>query len=293
MAVLRSYLFAPGSREDLVAKVFDAGADAVVLDLEDAVPADQKARAREFVATEIDRRSSRLCSAIFVRINPVSASMWEEDLHTGVRRGVSGIRMSKVEDATDVQHVDSVVSRLESERGLAPGLIELALTLESARGIEGATALAGASERVRNLCFGAADFCADVGSEPSPSERETLYARSRMVISSRVADLDPPIAAAYTRLNDDEGLRRTCESSRRLGFFGRSCLHPRQLPAVNAAFMPRPDELERARLIVEAWQQAIEAGFATAKTLDGAFVDPATLRQSQRLLLLASRFQGR
>jgi citrate lyase subunit beta/citryl-CoA lyase len=291
MAFLRSFLFAPGSREDLLGKVFDAGADAVVLDLEDAVPQDQKLRARELVAAAIDRRASPPGPAVFVRINSVGTALWEADLAAAVRRGVSGIRLPKVEYAADVQHADRMLGMLELQRGLAPGTIELALTLESARGIESSTALAEASGRVRNLCFGAADFVADVGAESSPSESETLYARSRMVISSRLAGLDPPIAAAFTSLHDDEGLRESCEASRRLGFFGRSCLHPRQVPVVNTAFEPRPEDLDRARRIVGAWQQAANAGLATVKTADGWFVDPATLRQARALLSLASRFR--
>jgi citrate lyase subunit beta / citryl-CoA lyase len=289
MSLLRSYLFAPGNREDLLRKVLVSGADAAVLDLEDAVPADQKSQARALVAEALAAPGVAPRPRVFVRINGVATAEWEADLKAVVRPGLAGIRMPKVESASEVHRVDTVLGRLEAERGLGVSTVQLTLAIESAQGVEAAVELARASARVRNLCFGAADFAADVGADPSEDERETLFARSRLVLASRVARLDPPIAPVHTRIDDDEGLRASCEAARRLGFFGRSCVHPRQVPLVNAAFQPDDAAVARARSIVNAFERASRAG-SGATTLRGEFVDQAVLRRARGVLAIAEGF---
>ncbi len=283
-------MFAPGNREDLLDKVFAAGADAVVLDLEDAVPAAHKARARELVASTLERRTGQESPCAFVRINALDTDLWQADVSAAVRPGVTGLRVAKAESPADVANLDQWVSRMEGERGMTIGAIEFTLAIESAVGIERATELAASSPRVKNLCFGAADFGADVGADPSPSGHETLFAQSRIVVSSRVAGLDPPIASVHTSLDDERGLRETSEAARRLGFFGRSCVHPRQVAIVNAVFTPAPDAIEHARQLILRYESAVTQGIGATTAAGGEFVDPAVLRRARAVLSLATRF---
>jgi citrate lyase subunit beta/citryl-CoA lyase len=173
---------------------------------------------------------------------------------------------------------------------MAIGAIELTLAVESAVGVERATELASSSPRVKNLCFGAADFCADVSADPTPSGHETLFAQSRIVLSSRVAGLDPPIASVYTRLDDQRGLRETSEAARRLGYVGRSCVHPRQVAIVNAVFTPGPEAIEGARRLIHAYDSALAQGIGATTAAGGEFVDPAVIRRARAVLSLAARF---
>lgn len=289
MSLLRSYLFAPGNSERLLGKVMDAGADAVVLDLEDAVPASEKARARQLVRAAVEERAGSASPAVFVRINAVDTPEWRVDLDAVICSALAGIRLPKVESAEQARAADAEIARLERERGLAAGGLELACTIETARGVLHAPAIAAACPRLRNLCFGAADFTHDVGAEPGKDEAETLFARSQLVVASRAAGIDPPVAAAYIDLPDVEGLRRSSEAARRLGFFGRTCLHPRQIAVVHAAFTPPPEAVERARRIAAAHDRAVKTGTGAVALEDGSFIDLAVARRARKLLALAEQ----
>lgn len=286
MALLRSYLFAPGNDERLLEKVFAAGADAVVLDLEDAVPPAEKDRARERVARSLAARPAGAGPRAFVRINGVASGRWEEDLQAVVCPTLAGLRVPKAESAEDLARVAAALVRAEERARLAAGSVELVATIETARGVASAAEIA-AAPRMRNLTFGAADFASDVGAEPGEDETETLLARSRLVLASRLAGIDPPVASVFTRLADDEGLRRSTEAGRRLGFFGRSCIHPRQVRVVHEVFTPGPEAVARARRIVEAFEKGVAASSGAVTTEDGQFVDLAVARRARALLALA------
>lgn len=287
MALLRSYLYAPGNDERLLGKVFTAGADAVVLDLEDAVPAGEKERARRLVGAAVRERPLGGRPALFVRINASTGPEWRADLAAVLGPAVAGIRLPKVESPDAVWRADAELTRLERRLGLRAGSVELSCTIESARGALQAAAIAAAAPRVRNLGFGAADFTQDIGAEPDDAESETLHARSLLVLASRAAGLDPPVASVHRKLADEDGLRRSSEAARRLGFFGRSCIHPRQLAIVHAAFAPRAEETARARALVDAYASAVAGGRGALLLDDGQFVDAAVVRRAEKLLELA------
>jgi citrate lyase subunit beta/citryl-CoA lyase len=286
MALLRSYLFAPGHDEKLLDKVFAAGADAVVLDLEDAVPPAEKDRARRLVAQAVASRPPGGRPRVFVRINAVDGDEWPEDVCAVVQPGVCGLRLPKAKSREQVVRVHHALREAEAARGLADGAIELACTVESARGLAAARELAG-SPRVRNLAFGATDLAADLGLLPGPEEMETLPARAELVLASRLAGLDPPIASVHTRLHDDDGLRRTTEAARRLGFFGRSVIHPRQLAVVHEVFTPAREEVAWAEAVLRAHEEAARAGSGASVAEGGQFVDAAVVRRARAVLALA------
>jgi citrate lyase subunit beta/citryl-CoA lyase len=261
----RSYLFAPGHNEKLLGRVFNVGADAVMLDLEDAVPPHAKAQARSMVADVLADRSA------WVRINAVGTELAAVDLDA-VAGLAAGIRIPKVESAGDVRWV----------RDRAPDT-PLICAIESARGILAAQEIASAPG-VRHLSLGGIDLRRDLGA--TDGNLQTLYARSHLVAVSRAAGLGPPIDSVYARLDDDAGLRAQAEFARSLGFFGKSAIHPRQLPVLHDVFTPSAEEVEWAHTVLDAFDAA--TGEAV-KLPDGEFVDLPVADRARRLLQLAGR----
>ncbi|HXC78946.1 MAG TPA: CoA ester lyase [Candidatus Acidoferrum sp.] len=261
----RSWLFAPGHDEKLLGKVFDVGADAVLLDLEDAVPAALKDHARDMVA---EVAASKRC---WVRVNRATTEECERDL-AAVAGSVAGLRLPKVESAAEVAWV--------AER--APG-IRLDCTVESARGVLMAFEIASAPACAL-LSFGALDLAADLGS--SAGERETRYARSHLVIAARSAGKPRPSDGVHPLLDDDEGLRKEAEAAKRIGFFGKSAIHPRQVPIIHEVFTPTAEELAWAQQVLWAFEQS---GGAATKTATGEFVDKPVAERAKQLLRAGQR----
>lgn len=258
----RSYLFAPGHNEKLLSRVFEAGADAVMLDLEDAVPPQAKQRARGMV---VDVLADRVA---WVRINAVGTDLAADDLNA-IRGLAAGIRIPKVESADDVQWV----------RDRAPGT-PLICAVETARGLLAAPEIATVPG-VRHLSLGGVDLRRDL--RAGDGNLQTLYARSHLVVASRAAGIAPPIDSVYTRLDDEAGLREQAEFARSLGFFGKSAIHPRQLGVLHEAFTPSAEELEWAQAVVDAFH---EADGEAVKLRDGEFVDLPVAERARRLLEL-------
>ncbi len=286
----RAHLFAPGSNERLLGKVFHAGADAVVLDLEDAVAPAAKAEARRLVARALAARAGAAWPRVAVRINGVDTSWWKDDLEAIVGPPVQVVRVPKVESSDQLSEVDLLLAQLEQRRGVPAGAIGLVATIESARGVLQAASMASVP-RLRGFAFGAADFVRDIGADPTAADLATLYARQHLVVVSRAASLDAPIASVYTRLDDLDGLRRTTEEARSLGFFGRSCIHPSQVPVIQEVFTPGPAALAAARAVLDAWQQANARGEAAFTMPDGQFVDEAVARRARAVAALADALQ--
>jgi citrate lyase subunit beta/citryl-CoA lyase len=260
--IARSYLFAPGHNAKLVEKVFTAGADAVVLDLEDAVPPDAKEQARAAVAAVIVDRSA------VVRVNEARSQECERDL-AAVAEHAAAIRIPKCETPDEVAWV--------AER--APG-VPLICAIETARGVLAAEQLA-AVDGVAHLSMGGVDLRRDL--RTSGGTMQTLYVRSHLVVVSRAAGLDPPIDSVYPHLDDDTGLREEASFANSLGFFGKGAIHPRQLPTLHEVFTPSNEQLRWARAVLAAFE---EAGHGAARLPDGEFIDLPVAQRARRLLAL-------
>jgi citrate lyase subunit beta / citryl-CoA lyase len=256
----RSWLFAPGHDEKLLAKVFDAGADAVLLDLEDAVPPRLKDRARDLVAQAASERSC------WVRVNRPLTDDCRRDI-TALAGVAKGLRLPKVEAASDVEWVAQ----------LAPG-VALDCTIESARGLLAAFDIAS-HRACTSLAYGGLDFVADLGI--AGGDQETLFARSFLVVACRAAGKPPPSDGVHVLIDDDDGLRQEAEAARRLGFFGKSAIHPRQVPIINEVFKTSPGEVAWAERVLAAFEAA---GGAATKLSDGEFVDKAVAERARRVL---------
>lgn len=288
MALNRSFLFAPGNQAHRVEKALALDADAVILDLEDSVPAPEKPAARQPVAEALARpRRGRG----YVRVNAASSPFCHGDLQATVHKGVDGVVLPKVESAAELHAVDWLLAALERERGIAEGSIDLMPLVETAIGMHRVDRILQARSlrpypgpwRVRRIAFGAADYANDVGLAPTLEEAELADGRARVVLASRAAGIENPVDSPWFLLKEPEAFRRALERSRRGGFQGRLCIHPDQIAPVNAAYLPSDEEVARAERIVAAFRQA-EAQGSAAIEVDGQMVDYPIAYRAQALL---------
>jgi citrate lyase subunit beta/citryl-CoA lyase len=289
---IRSWLYVPGNRPDRIAKALGLGADAVIIDLEDAVPDLEKGAARSAAVTAIDARAGRRTPALFVRVNVLGSALAAADIAAVVRPGLSGLRFPKCEDAATVSEACGLVDAAARTTGVPPASVAIVCGIETARGLASAAEIASADPRVLALAFGAADFARDLGLEPGPDGTETLYARSSLVVASRVAGIRPPIESVQTDIADLARLARTTRAARALGFFGRSVIHPTQIAVVNDAFTPTATEIERAREIVEAAERGAANGQGAVRSAGGEMVDAAIVKRAHDTLSLARDLAG-
>jgi len=258
----RSYLFVPGNRPDRYGKAIAAGADAVIVDLEDAVPAQDKSAARAALAAWLSPEHP-----VSIRVNGAESRWFREDLALCNAPGVAGVLLPKAERAEDVGAI--------AEHCAATTPI-LAL-IETARGFWNAQALAQAPH-VRRFIFGSIDFQVDLGIQGE--EEELLYFRSQLVLVSRIAGLEPPVDGVTTAIDDAERIRRETLRAKRLGFGAKLCIHPRQVNAVNECFEPSAEEETWARRIIEA----AEAVHGAAVSVDGKMVDRPVIARAEAIL---------
>ncbi|WDT52763.1 HpcH/HpaI aldolase/citrate lyase family protein [Streptomyces sp. G7(2002)] len=285
---LRSLLFVPGTRTDWLPKAQAAGADAVILDLEDAVPEQDRPSARAQVGEAIAQAAADAVDppALFVRINPLDGWAEAEELRTIVRPGLTGIVLPKVRHAQDVRFADRLLDWCEREQGLHRGQIALVPLLETARGLREAYDCAAAASRVAYLgaLTGAGgDVERAVGYRWSPEGTETLALRSRVLLDVRAAGSLHPVAGLWTRIADLAGLRSFAEQNRSLGYEGMMAIHPSHISVINEVFSPGPDELARCARLIAAVEEA-QANGAGAVSFEGEMVDEA-MAATARLML--------
>lgn len=293
MKPVRIILFAPGSKERVMTKALESGADAVLLDLEDSVPLASKAEARSLVAKVIDgvaaAGTGRDGPAIFVRTNAAATGLLDDDLAAIVRPGLEGIFVPKVESVSEVQNTASTLERLESAQGIKSGTVEIVLMIESALGVYRCFDLIKASPRVVSTCIGGAqdgDLQTDLGCGWSVEGTELFYARSKVLLDSRAAGIAWPLDGVYGNLNDEAGLIQDSTLSARLGYVGRTVIHPKQIAPVRQAYAVPATEVAYYQKVVSEFEAVEKAGSA-AITVDGKLVDYAMYERARRVLALA------
>ena len=291
---MRSFLFAPGNRPRMLQKVGHCGADAVILDLEDAVPISEKEATREAVRDAVGAIDT---CPVYVRINPLEAAagfsqpIGDADLAAIVRPGLAGVILPKAESPDDLRRADSLLQGLESQHGLAQGDIDVIPIIETALAIQRAYEIAASGSRVKRLAFGAGDFTRDIGVSWSRREIESQHARSTLVIASRAAGLEPPLDTVWVDLRDERGLVRSTRTARQLGFQGKMAIHPGQVEPINAVFSPTDAEVAQATRVVDAFAQAEADGLASIQ-LDGQFIDYPIVESARRVLAMAAAIKG-
>lgn len=274
---VRSLLFVPGHQGTRVDKALACGADAVIVDLEDAVPAEAKSTARANAAAARGR------GQVFVRINGVQGDLWRDDLAAVVGPGLAGIVLPKAESQAEVMEVAERVGSLARSAGLNDAAVEVLPLIESAAGVEALPAIARSSALVRRLSFGVADYSLDLGLLPVDDESPLAYIRSRLTHVSRAAGLAPPIDSVVVEVRDAARFLASARRARAFGMVGKLCLHPDQVRLAHEVFTPSEAELRWARAILGAWQEATARG-ESATTCAGEFVDGPVAARARRLL---------
>jgi len=277
---LRSLLFAPGNHARRVEKALTLPADAVILDLEDAVAISEKPATRDLVVRTF---GAERYGKLYVRVNAYSTEWCYGDIVTIARSGLDGIILPKVESADQLRSVDWLLHALERERGLPAGGIDLVPIIETALGMSNIGAIAGSGSRTRRLAFGAGDYTLDLGMTWSRDETELLPARSAVVMASRAAGIDPPLDTVWADLRDAEGFARSAVHAAALGFQGKMCIHPDQIAVTNGAFSPSDSELSWAKRVVAAFDDAEAKGLASIQ-LDGQFIDYPIVQRARQVI---------
>lgn len=274
--LFRSYLYAPGNDPRKIEKALASEADAVVLDLEDAVAPNRKEEARESVS-EVLR--SRPAKPVFVRVNAPGSALAEEDIGAISGPHLSGLRLPKTESAEAVRGVAERLETLGCEAGIQ-------CLIESALGLELAPEISRSHERVVGISLGEADLAADLGVR---DEAGLLYARSRVVATARAAGLPGPVQSVYTNVRNTDGLRQSTEVGKNLGFVGRSAIHPAQIPAINEVFTPTEEEVAEAEGLLARLEESAGKGTGAFVLEEGRFVDKAVVESARLTLALARR----
>jgi citrate lyase subunit beta/citryl-CoA lyase len=286
MDPVRSLLFVPGHRDRMLEKAPGSGADGLLYDLEDSVPAAERPTARSMLADALsgDRALPR-----YIRVNGIVDAGKDEtaaDLDAVIRPAVDGIVLPKAQSADDIAWTAAEIDRLEAERGIEAGATEIVPMIESALGVHFCYEILTASPRVSSVIVGSAqdgDLQTDLGAGWSPDGTEILYARSKILLSARAAGIDQPLDGVFLGLDDEEGLIRDCENARRLGYRGKTVIHPRQIEPVHRVFTPTDAELDYYREMIAAFEEA-ESGGAGAFNFKGKMIDRAMIRKARGLL---------
>lgn len=277
-------LFTPGNRHDLVAKAIASGTDAVIVDLEDAVPAESKDEARAGLA---ELPPSRV--PLYVRVNAGDVDVTFDDVIAAGRSGAAGVVLPKAEDPGLVREIDGVLTAVERIDGRERGVTGIVPLIESAVGVRNTYDMAAASQRVECVMFGSGeqgDLVADLGVEWTPDGVGLNYARSSVLLASRAAGIEQPMDAVFMDFRNLEALRVECELARRTGYVGKVAIHPGQLEVIHDVFTPEPAVVAEQRRIVAEFDRALAEGNA-AISIDGRMVDYAVIRVARNIIARA------
>ena len=264
----RSYLYVPGNQPDRFDKAAKSGADAVILDLEDAVSVAEKPRARTLVARYLEAGTPD--AALLVRINSDAIA---DDLDAIGDLPVDALYLAKA----SVDHLEQL------DAALGDRDTEVVALIESAAGLLEVNEIAR-HPRVRNLAIGEADLTAELGVHPSPDEHHLWPLRMQLVVASAAAGIDPPTGPVSTEFNDQAALAVSTRHLLQGGFGGRACIHPAQVPTVNAVFVPNEEDVAVAQELVRRFDEAVARGEGVITDHEGRMVDEAVVRHARRLL---------
>ncbi len=284
MQLLRSLIFVPGNRPNMLERARSFSADIIMVDLEDSVPPSEKLTARDlahdWVSTLADEGQK-----VVVRVNSLDTGLTRDEMASVVGAGLSGISLGKVDSPWDIQEAERMLGPLEARAGLEPGSVGIIPWIENAQAVVNLHQIASSSPRIMALAFGAEDYTNDLGVQRTDQGEEVYFPRAAVAVAARaarVASLDSPFVA----FRDPEGLKKDAGRARQLGYTGKFAIHPSQLDIINETFSPLPEDVEYAHQVVEAWNQA-EATGRGSLDLNGRMVDVPVVKRAQNLLALA------
>ena len=288
MELLRSLIFVPGNRPNMLERARTFNADIIMVDLEDSVPGGEKTNARRLAAEwvpELQRQGKR----VMVRVNSLDTGLTRDELAVVIGPNLYGVSIGKVASARDLTEVDRIIMPLEAAAGLAPGQVKLIPWIENARAVMMAYQIAVATPRIVAVAFGAEDYTNDMGVQRTDHGEEAYFPRAMVALAARagkVASLDTP----FVSFRDPEGLRREARQARQLGYAGKFAIHPSQIEIINDTFSPLPEDVAYARQVVDAWNQAEAAGRGSVD-LNGRMIDVPVVKRVHSLLALAEAIE--
>ena len=280
--MFRSLIFVPGNSTRFVEKAKTLAADIVCLDLEDSVPSNEKDAARKIIADALARRQE-YGGPVYVRTNSPESGLVPADLKAAVRKGLDGIVVPKVNDAREMIKIKKQLATLEKQR--KTDKIALMPSIETARGVVNAHSIAGADDRVNALVFGVFDFLHDMRLDYDESDPSGYtYARAKIPVDARAAGVNA-IDAIWQKIEDTDGLVKDAAAAKRLGYSGKSIIHPSQIEPVHKVFLPSNSEVEWAKKVVQALSEAMERGRGRgAVRLEGKMIDAVHYKQAKAII---------
>ena len=289
MRPMRSILFVPGHRESWPAKAVDAGADGVILDLEDSVPSNLKAQGRDITAASIRALAggSRKVG-VYVRVNALETGMTGDDLERVAIPGLDGVLLPKNYGPRDIIACDALISHFERRNGVEPGTIEIVVSLETAQAYAGCEQILAASPRVATLFAGTAkdaDVARSIGFQFTPEGLETLYLRSRALLAVRASGRQFSWVGLWQDLKDPEGARRFAVQNRQLGFTGMVAIHPSHIAIANEVFMTSAQDVAFYAGMIETFEKAEAQGIA-AVLYEGQHIDYAHVKTAKEVIAM-------
>jgi len=282
----RSSLILPVNVPRFVEKAYVRGADAIVLDLEDSVPTQEKASARTLVRDSL-ALAGRGGAEVLVRVNNDPALL-ADDIDASVHPGLDGLSIPKAESAAQIHDIVARIERLEGARGLTPRHLRLSLAIETSRGLLAVEEIARSSDRIATMSIGVEDYCLELGVEPSADGLELLYPVAHLVTVCKAVGVQPTgLVGSIADFRDLATFERAAQRARQLGCEGAGCIHPDQVTVLNRVFTPDPAKVEHARRVVEAFEDGVRRGTASVN-LDGKMVDVPVYKRAQVVLARAS-----
>jgi len=284
----RTLLYVPGNKPAWMEKALNYGADCLILDLEDSVPAAEKTTARSHVKAAIIALKAK-GQSVNVRINPFDTGLTLDDIEGVLCPELNGISLPKVETVADMMQLDALLTHVEKRKGMTPGSIETPLACETSKGMRNIYEIATACPRVKRVSIAAGpggDAARAIGYQWTKEGTETLFLRSRTILESRAAGIQYPTISSWWNIKDLEGLERDARFNRQLGFRGMTVIHPSHVPVVNKVFTPTAEEVAYCEGLITAMDEARKAGTA-AVTYKGDMVDEAMVKTAEEIIALA------
>ncbi|MBQ4620202.1 MAG: CoA ester lyase [Clostridia bacterium] len=278
--MIRSLLFIPGNNPGMLLNADVHGADAIILDLEDAVSPDQKDAARILVRNAVKELSYD--TQLVIRINPIGTDFYLDDLRAVVPLKPDFIMPTKVDGEEYIKDLDERLTQLEKENGIEEGKIRIIPLIETAEGIENSFRIAKSSKRVFGLFLGAEDYSADLRAHRTKEGEEILYARGRILNAARAAAIEA-FDTPFTDVNDEEGLEKDAFLAREMGFSGKAAISPRHVNGINSAFSPTKAEIDYAYEVLMAIEEGIRLGKG-AVSLRGKMIDKPIVDRAKRVV---------
>ena len=288
MRLWRTLLFVPANQRRMLDKLNTLSADGFIFDLEDTVPAAEKSNARAMAKETIAKTPG---DKSWVRVNALPSGYLHEDLEEFVGiRGLAGFVVPKQDSPGDVAAIDRMLTSLEVRKGLAPGITPIIVMIESASGVLFAHQIITAAKRVESVVYAGGedgDMNVSLGAIWSSEGPEMMLVRQLTFVSAKAADIKYPLDGVYSNIKDLEGFKRDTTLSRRMGFRGRTVIHPSQIDAANEIYTPTAAEIDYAGRVIKAFEEALARGTAST-TVDGKLVDVAMAKTASNILELVA-----